>query len=135
MRFSIGGTLDLMRSFRRLRALKLLISFVLLSGILYGGGRLLPAAPKPSPVKAAAVAAPHPLTADEQAALRWLDHVSGPLPDAEEKEWWQFGGDQFGLSAMRYHLAFAGYAAAALGRRLRAGHPPETCSQDSAHHA
>lgn len=58
-----------------------------------------------------------PLSADEEAALRWLDHIAGPLPEAEEKEWWNIGGHQFGLFAMRYNIAFAGYAAAALGMR------------------
>ena len=58
-----------------------------------------------------------PLSADEQAALRWLDHVTGPLSAAEEKDWWQVGGQQFGLFAKRYNIAFCGYAAAALGLR------------------
>lgn len=58
-----------------------------------------------------------PLSEDEQAALRWLDHISGTLPEAEEKEWWNIGGQQFGLFATRYNIAFAGYAAAALGMR------------------
>ncbi|MBR6471955.1 MAG: hypothetical protein IKS83_09175, partial [Victivallales bacterium] len=58
-----------------------------------------------------------PLSADEEAALRWLDHIAGPLPEAEEKEWWNIGGRQFGLFATRYNIAFAGYAAAALGMR------------------
>ncbi len=58
-----------------------------------------------------------PLTADEQAALRWLDHVMGPLSAEEEKDWWNIGGRQFGLFSTRYNLAFAGYAAAALGMR------------------
>jgi len=95
------------RGLGRWRALRLLICLALLFGILHGGRRVL----------LAAAVEPHPLTADEQAALRWLDHVSGPLPEAEEKAWWKFGGDQFGLSSLRYHLAFAGYAAAALGIR------------------
>lgn len=63
-----------------------------------------------------AAAVPKPLTEDEQAALRWLDHVLGPLPDGEEQDWWP-DVEQFGLSATRYHIAFAGYAAAALGMR------------------
>lgn len=58
-----------------------------------------------------------PLTVDERAALCWLDHVTGPLAPAEEKEWWSFGGRQFEISSKRYHIAFAGYAAAALGQR------------------
>ena len=55
--------------------------------------------------------------ADEGAALKFLDFVTGPLSPAEEKEWWDIGGRQFGVFARRYHIAFAGYAAAALGMR------------------
>ena len=58
-----------------------------------------------------------PLTDDERAALRWLEHVTGPLSAMEEKEWWDIGGKQHGLFAKRYHIAFCGYAAAALGLR------------------
>ena len=58
-----------------------------------------------------------PLSTDEQAALRWLDHVTGPLAAEEEREWWNIGGRQFGLFSTRYNIAFAGYAAAALGMR------------------
>ena len=54
---------------------------------------------------------------DECAALRFLDFVSAPMSAADEKEWWNFGGRQFGLFARRYSIAFAGYAAAALGMR------------------
>ena len=50
-----------------------------------------------------------------RAALAWLDHVTGPLPREEELEWWDIGGSQHGLFARRYHIAFCGYAAAALG--------------------
>ena len=59
-----------------------------------------------------------PLGEDELSALRWLDYVTGELPRAEEVEWW--GASlvrQFGLFARRYNIAFAGYAAAALGMR------------------
>ena len=59
----------------------------------------------------------HSLTADERAALRWLDHVTGHLPKDEEREWWDIGGSQHGLFAKRYHIAFCGYAAAAIGWR------------------
>ncbi|MBQ6470766.1 MAG: hypothetical protein IJJ33_02170, partial [Victivallales bacterium] len=58
-----------------------------------------------------------PLSEDEQAALRWLDYIMGPLPAEEEKEWWKVGGGQFGLFSARYQIAFSGYAAAALGMR------------------
>ena len=74
-----------------------------------------------------------PLVNDEQAALRWLEHVTGPLPDEEERKWWNVGSRQFGLSSTRYHIAFAGYAAAALGMRgdeaqkARAGRILDNC--------
>ena len=58
-----------------------------------------------------------PFSDDEHAALRWLDHVTGPLPPEEEREWWHIGGSQHGLFAKRYNIAFCGYAAAALGMR------------------
>lgn len=58
-----------------------------------------------------------PFSEDERAALKWLDYVTGPLPAAEEREWWEVGGTQHGLFAKRYHIAFCGYAAAALGWR------------------
>ena len=58
-----------------------------------------------------------PLTADETAALRWIDHIIGALPPDKEQDWWEIGGTQHGLFAKRYNIAFAGYAAAALGMR------------------
>ena len=58
-----------------------------------------------------------PLCADESAALRFLEFVAGPMSAADEREWWEIGGGQFGLFAKRYNIAFAGYAAAALGMR------------------
>ncbi len=58
-----------------------------------------------------------PLTADEVAALRWIDHITGTLPAESEQDWWKIGGTQHGLFAKRYSIAFAGYAAAALGMR------------------
>jgi hypothetical protein len=61
--------------------------------------------------------APVPFSDDERAALAWLDHVTGPLPPEEERDWWDVGGHQFGLASKRYHIAFCGYAAAALGLR------------------
>ena len=96
---------------RRLLMLSVCIPLLLL--ISYG----FTEAPKPLPVKETAAAPARPLTEDEQAALRWLDHVLGPLPEAEERKWWNTGKHQFGLSSTRYHIAFAGYAAAALGIR------------------
>ena len=58
-----------------------------------------------------------PLSDDEFAALAWLEHVTGPLGAEEERELWDIGGTQHGIFAKRYHLAFAGYAAAAIGMR------------------
>ena len=62
-------------------------------------------------------AAGQPLQEDERAALKFLDRITGELPSAEERDWWDIGGDQCGLFALRYNIAFAGYAAAALGMR------------------
>ena len=58
-----------------------------------------------------------PLSEDELAGLAWLEHVTGPLSDEEEREWWDIGGSQHGIFAKRYNIAFAGYAAAAIGMR------------------
>ena len=58
-----------------------------------------------------------PISDDEQASLRWLDHVTAPLPPAEEKDWWAIGGSQRGLFSKRYNIAFCGYAAAAIAMR------------------
>ena len=61
---------------------------------------------------------PLPLGDDERLTLRWLDYVTGPLSRKEEVEWWgPASARQFGLFARRYNIAFAGYAAAALGMR------------------
>jgi len=76
--------------------------------------RARPARPTvPAPAAPAAL----PLDADERAALAWLAYVTGPLPAAEERAWWDVGGRQFGIFSKRYPIAFAGYAAAALGLR------------------
>ena len=56
-----------------------------------------------------------PLSDDEFAALAWLEHVTGPLGAEEERELWDIGGTQHGIFAKRYNIAFAGYAAAAIG--------------------
>ena len=58
-----------------------------------------------------------PLCAEELEALAFLEHVTGPLPAAEESDWWNIGGTQHGIFAKRYNIAFAGYAAAAIGMR------------------
>ena len=54
---------------------------------------------------------------EERDALDFLDYVTGPLPAAEEKDWWDIAGSQHGIFAKRYSIAFAGYAAAAIGMR------------------
>ncbi len=77
------------------------VRFVIASVVLFG----------------ATVAVAGPLCEDERAALRFLDFVSAPMSVADEREWWDFGGRQFGLFAKRYSIAFTGYAAAALGMR------------------
>ncbi len=58
-----------------------------------------------------------PLSGDELAGLAWLEFVTGPLSAEEEREWWDIGGTQHGIFAKRYNIAFAGYAAAAVGMR------------------
>ena len=66
---------------------------------------------------ALAVRAGTGLGGDERAALGFLDFISAPMSAADEREWWDVGGSQHGIFAKRYSLAFAGYAAAALGMR------------------
>ena len=58
-----------------------------------------------------------PLSEDELAGLAWLEFVTGPLSVEDEREWWDIGGTQHGIFAKRYNIAFAGYAAAAIGMR------------------
>ena len=94
--------------------LALLAALIIVRAALFSGGGLRSAPPA---ADAAARAASVPFTDDESAALRWLEHVTGPLPPEEEREWWNIGGTQHGLFAKRYHIAFCGYAAAALGTR------------------
>ena len=57
------------------------------------------------------------LCEDERGALAFLDQVTGAMSAADEREWWEVGGSQHGIFAKRYSIAFAGYAAAALGMR------------------
>ena len=72
---------------------------------------------KDAPVGAADAPAALPLSGDELAALAWLERVTGKMSAADEREWWNSGASQCGLFATRYNIAFAGYAAAALGMR------------------
>ena len=64
------------------------------------------------------------LCEDERAALRFLDFVSAPMSATDEKEWWDFGGRQFGIFSKRYQIAFCGYAVAA-----RANDDPSTAER------
>ena len=77
----------------------------------------LPAVDEAPSAPSAARPEPLPLSADERAALAWLERVTGPLGADEEREWWDVGGSQHGIFAKRYNIAFAGYAAAAIGMR------------------
>lgn len=58
-------------------------------------------------------------SSDEEAALNWLELITGKLSKEEEKRWWQHGEKQFGVFSLRYNIAFAGYAASALGFRAQ----------------
>lgn len=85
-----------------------------LAGLCLRVPRVEISAPVPQTERAPAT---NPLCEEERQALRWLERVTGKLPPAEEKEWWDIGGTQHGLFAKRYHIAFCGYAAALLGMR------------------
>ena len=56
-----------------------------------------------------------PDSGDVPAAFGFLEFVAAPMSGADEKAWWGIGGSQHGIFAKRYNIAFAGYAAAALG--------------------
>lgn len=104
----------------RVFAYAMLVVPVLLGVILfaYGGERNVRARLlKEAPIEKEHPAVARPLTDDERAGLAWLEYVTGTLTPAEEKEWWNFGGRQHGIFAKRYNIAFAGYAAAAIGER------------------
>ncbi len=96
--------------------LAILFALVALRVIVFGPSPF-PFPRSPFPTSTSPSLKAQPFTYDERAALAWLDHVTGLLPAEEEREWWGNGGRQFGLSSMRYHIAFCGYAAAALGWR------------------
>ena len=66
-----------------------LLFFLTLLFFVYSGG--VSWAAEPLPVNGKTQISPPPLTEDERAAPRWLDYVTGPLSDAEEREWWQTG--------------------------------------------
>jgi len=65
-------------------------------------------------------------------AMAFLEYVTGALPADAEKDWWDVGRYQHGPDAKRYHIAFSGYAAAALAQadsslRERAGKVLAAC--------
>lgn len=63
---------------------------------------------------------PPPLTDEEIAGQRWLSAISWQLPPKDHDQYWNIGGSQHGVFAIRYQAAFSGYAAAALGMRTPA---------------
>jgi len=63
---------------------------------------------------------PQPLSPSEVSAQQWLADTTCRLPPEREKEVWDVGGNQHGNFSIRYQVAFAGYAAAALGMRTPA---------------
>ena len=97
--------------------LALVVALTLCCGVYYGCRTMRPRSTNALASENISEPQMKPLTEDEQAALRWLDHIMGPLSAAEEKDWWNIGGRQFGLFSTRYNIAFAGYSAAALGIR------------------
>lgn len=81
--------------------------------------------PSPPPQTASAEPAawwetPAPLTDEEIAGQRWLSAISWQLPPESWGKYWNIGGSQHGVFAIRYQAAFSGYAAAALGMRTPA---------------
>ena len=63
---------------------------------------------------------PSPLTDAETAAQQWLADITFRLAQADEGAVWNVGGSQHGVFAIRYQVAFACYAASALGMRTPA---------------
>lgn len=63
---------------------------------------------------------PTPLTDEEIAGQRWLSAISWQLTPENRDKYWNIGGSQHGVFAIRYQAAFSGYAAAALGMRTPA---------------
>lgn len=59
---------------------------------------------------------PQPMSKSEAEALRFISSVTWQLPRTEWKNVWRMGGArQVSVHSIRYHLAFAGYAAAVVG--------------------
>lgn len=65
-------------------------------------------------------APPPPLTPLELDFQRWFSSITWQLPDERWEEHWNVGGRQYGLTSIRYHAAFVGYAAATIGMRTPA---------------
>ena len=99
-------------------AYSVLLLPVLLGSLLFGNwGAPRLERPQTADVRVCAPAEVKPLSADERAGLLWLEDVTGPHDVTREKDLWNIGGSQHGIFAKRYNLAFAGYAAVALGMR------------------
>ena len=110
-------------SSRGARRLWLVAAWLAVPALLAAWLALRPAGPaaedilKDAPEASADDAAPLPVSDDELAGLAWLERVTGRMDAADEREWWDIGGSQHGIFAKRYNIAFAGYAAAAIGMR------------------
>ena len=63
---------------------------------------------------------PPTLTKKEIGYQRYLSSITWQLPKDKWYPFWKIGGNQIGLQSLRYHGAFVGYAAAALGMRTPA---------------
>ena len=97
----------------------LLVALVGVGWCVLGRSNECPPLPSVTETERPLLRSAEPLSEDEQAALRWLAFVTGKLSDADEKKWWAHGERQFGVFSLRYNIAFAGYAAAAIGWRMR----------------
>ncbi|MFA7158312.1 MAG: hypothetical protein WC299_03330 [Kiritimatiellia bacterium] len=101
---------------------RLAIIIVILIAVVYGALWLRwPLAAKPIPGPEAGPHAnwwdnPRPMSQAEAEALRFISSVTWQLPPEESSGVWSMGGRrQTGVSSIRYHAAFAGYAAALAG--------------------
>ena len=99
---------------RCVSALGWLVPLVLaLALFAHPSSRLVPESEDATPVAPEVL----PLSEDELAGLAWLEYVTGPLSESEENAWWARGKPQYSIFSKRYNIAFAGYAAAAIGQR------------------
>jgi hypothetical protein len=117
---NIDGIMSIGKIWRILKWLAIIIA--LLIAAVYGALWLRwPLAASPSR-KAAEVPAgnwwdnPWPMSKPEAEALRFISSVTWQLPRTEWANVWSMGGKrQVSVSSIRYHAAFAGYAAAVAG--------------------